>query len=94
MGEAQGEYAFFCTPAIAIDGGLPCSAVRLTMAAAGRAAPTPGLAPLLGAGVEGWLENLVIQHRQLGEGSGTQRSSSHWVEYVFSTLVKTNIEEP
>lgn len=57
------------------------------MATAGRAAP----APVLGAGWEARLESLVPLHRQPGEGRGTQRSSSPWVKYVFSTLVKTNI---
>lgn len=42
-------------------------------------------------GWKGQLENLIMWHRQPSEGRGTQRSSSHWVKYVFSTLVKTNI---
>lgn len=57
-------------------------------AAGGGGAPRP---PCWELGREGPLENLVVLHRQPGEGRGTQGSSSHWVKYVFSTLVKTNI---
>lgn len=79
---------------MAIDGSFAnTSATKFTIAAAGRAAlsVSSALTPVPVAGVGGWTGKFCHVAQTLKGRERDLGSSSHWVKYAFSTLVKTNI---